>query len=101
MEVADGMTTELMIAPAGSLDTVRPVVPALVADAGEAAAVRFFDFFTANLANDNTRRAYHRAAADFFAFCERGGVTYLRAIQTRHVAAWVEQLKSRYSPPTV
>ncbi len=38
---------------------------------------------------------------DFFAFCECGGVTDLKAVQTRHVSAWVEQLKGRYSAPTV
>ena len=29
------------------------------------AAERFFDFFTANIRNQNTRRAYYKAAAGF------------------------------------
>jgi hypothetical protein len=36
-------------------------VPALVADAGDAAGWRYVDFFTANIRNPHTRRAYARA----------------------------------------
>jgi hypothetical protein len=38
--------------------TTGPLVPALIADAGDAAARRFFEFFTANIPNENTRLAY-------------------------------------------
>ena len=34
------------------------------------AAWRFIDFFTANIRNSNTRRAYARACATFFAWCD-------------------------------
>ena len=37
------------------------LVPALIADAGEPAAWRYIEFFTANIRNPNTRRAYARA----------------------------------------
>ena len=37
------------------------LVPALVADAGDQAAWRYLEFFTANIRNLNTRRAYARA----------------------------------------
>jgi hypothetical protein len=37
------------------------VVPALVADLGDEAAWRYVEFFTANIRNPNTRRAYLRA----------------------------------------
>ena len=37
------------------------LVPAMIAAAGEKAAWRFIDFFTANIRNPNTRRAYLRA----------------------------------------
>jgi len=37
------------------------VVPALIADAGDAAGWRYVEFFTANIRNPNTRRAYARA----------------------------------------
>jgi hypothetical protein len=36
--------------------------PAIIAGVGERASYRFFEFFTANIRNPNTRRAYARAA---------------------------------------
>jgi hypothetical protein len=38
--------------------------PALVAAAGERASYRFFEFFTAQIRNPNTRRAYVRALSN-------------------------------------
>jgi hypothetical protein len=49
------------------LDT--PVLPALVTAAGDAAGQRYIDFFTANIRNPQTRRAYARACSRFFAWC--------------------------------
>jgi hypothetical protein len=40
--------------------------PAVVAAEGERTSYRFFEFFTANIRNPNTRRAYARAAVEFF-----------------------------------
>jgi hypothetical protein len=40
--------------------------PALAAAAGARASYRFFEFFTAQIRNPNTRRAYARAAKEFF-----------------------------------
>jgi hypothetical protein len=42
------------------------LVPALIADAGEPAAWRYIEFFTANIRNPHTRRAYARACSEFF-----------------------------------
>jgi hypothetical protein len=42
-------------------------VPALVANAGNHAARRFLEFFAAQISNRNTRMAYCRAVALFFA----------------------------------
>jgi hypothetical protein len=39
------------------------VVPALIADLGDEAAWRYVEFFTANIRNPHTRRAYARAGA--------------------------------------
>jgi hypothetical protein len=39
--------------------------PALVAAAGARASYRFLEFFTAQIRNPNTRRAYARAAVEF------------------------------------
>ena len=76
------------------------VVPALVASLGEAASWRFIEFFTANIRNPHTRRAYARACSRFFGWCETRGLT-LQAIRPYDVAAWVEALQTDHSPPGV
>ena len=51
--------------------TVRAVsTHTLIAAVGERASYRFFEFFTANIRNPNTRRAYARAAVEFFDWLE-------------------------------
>jgi len=40
--------------------------PCLIDAEGERASYRFFEFFTANIRNPHTRRAYARAAVEFF-----------------------------------
>lgn len=79
----------------------QAVIPATIADAGEGAAHRFFEFFTANIRNPNTRRAYHRAALAFFAWTQGRGLA-LGAIRPPHVAAYIEELLARgQSRPSV
>jgi hypothetical protein len=43
------------------------VVPALIAAVGDQAGWRYIEFFTANINNGHTRRAYLRACSRFFA----------------------------------
>jgi site-specific recombinase XerD len=74
--------------------------PALVAATGERASYRFFEFFTANIRNPHTRRAYARAAVEFFDWLHAKGVTRLTAIESVHVAAYIEQLQKARSAPT-
>jgi site-specific recombinase XerD len=74
--------------------------PALVAAEGAHASYRFFEFFTANIRNPHTRRAYARAALEFFDWLHARGVTRLTAIESVHVAAYVEQLQKARSAPT-
>ena len=69
----------------------QAVIPATIADAGDQASHRFFEFFTANIRNPHTRRAYHRAALGFFAWTQGRGLA-LGAIRPPHVAAYVEEL---------
>src|ERR1700722_10043969 len=71
------------------------LAPALIADAGDAAGWRYVEFFTANIRNPNTRRAYARACDRFFAWCEERGLT-LPAIRSHDVAAWVEELQEKH-----
>ena len=68
------------------------IVPALIADLGEAANWRYVEFFTANINNDHTRRAYARVCSRFFAWCENRGLS-LTAIRPFDVAAWVKDLQ--------
>jgi len=91
-----------VVASAGSGLLGGFAVPIAVADAGDSAARRYVEFFSACIRNTNTRAAYARAASRFFAWCEQAGVT-LAAIQPVHVAAWIEGLTrdSGLSAPTV
>src|SRR3954452_796970 len=92
----DAMSGELV-----KRTTVRgPVVPALIADAGDGAARRFVEFFTANIPNPNTRAAYARAVAQFLRWAEEHGLT-LKSIEPIAVAAYIEGLKARLAPPSV
>jgi len=83
-------------APAGTY-----IVPVLITDAGgEQAAWRYVEFFTANINNDHTRRAYARACSRFFAWCENRGLS-LTAIRPLDVAAWVKDLQQTHGAPGV
>ncbi len=66
-----------------------------------ATAKRVIEFFTANIRNPNTRKAYARAASDFAAWCEAGGLAHLRHVQPIHVAAYIEELQQRIAAPSV
>ena len=57
------------------------------------AAERFWDFFTANIRNSRTRRAYYNAACRFAEFCAERGVHELEHVKAVHVAAYVESLR--------
>ena len=91
-----GVTALVTITPASS-----PVLPAIVAAAGDRAGLRFLEFFAAAIRNPNTRRAYGRAAADFLTWCENRGVASIVAVQPLHVAAWIEQQTKTHAAPTV
>jgi site-specific recombinase XerD len=65
------------------------LVPVLIADAGDAAGWRYIDFFTSNIRNANTRRAYVRACHQFFTWCDERGLT-LTTIRPLDVATYIE-----------
>lgn len=89
------MGNELIISGSDTL------VPVQVAAAGEEAAARFIEFFTANIRNRNTRSAYARAVLNFFRWCEEIGLSRLDAVRPVHVAGYVEQLGRIRSAPSV
>lgn len=67
----------------------------------ESAARRYVEFFTANIRNRNTRRAYARAVQEFAAWCDGNQLRELRDIEPVHVAAYIEGLQSRLKAPSV
>jgi integrase/recombinase XerD len=80
-------------APAG---TPLPTIFQRVQDRGK----RFWEFFTVNIRNRNTRRAYFVAVSQFSAWCEERKIS-LEAIQPMHVAAYIEQLGAAMAKPSV
>jgi site-specific recombinase XerD len=76
------------------------VVPAIIADLGDQAGWRYVEFFTAKIRNPHTRRAYARACRQFFAWCERRGLTPT-AIRPHDVGSYIEQLQTEGSAPWV
>src|SRR3954447_21599408 len=81
--------------------TAPMLVPAIVAQLGEKAALRFIDFFTAHIRNPNTRAAYTVAVRSFFAWLEARGVTELGQVRTIHVSGYIEALGRVRKAPTV
>jgi integrase/recombinase XerD len=82
------------------LTETTSAVPAVIAARGSQAGRRFIEFFTANIRNPNTRKAYYRAASEFFNWCDQARLGLLD-IEPVHVAAWVESLGQDLSPPSV
>ena len=77
------------------------VLPSIITSAGEDAVTRFAEYFTANIRNPHTRRAYFRNAIAFLRWCEDRGVRDLKAIKPMLVAAYIEQLQQDYAKPSV
>jgi len=84
------------LAAIGVTNAHVPAVFLRDADAGR----RFWEFFTANIRNKNTRRAYFVAASQFSAWCLKRRLA-LEAIQPIHVAAYIEHLMTTHAKPTV
>ena len=68
---------------------------------GERAQLRFLEFFTANIRNPNTRRAYGRAVNEFLTWCHDVGVPDLVAVGPLHVATWIELQTQTLAAPSV
>jgi integrase/recombinase XerD len=76
-------------------------LPGIIRLADAKAQKRFVEFFTATIRNRNTREAYARAIRSFLDWCEAHKVTELIAIQPVMVAAYIEDIGTAYSKPTV
>lgn len=75
-------------------------VPALIADAGDRATVKFVEFFTARIRNPGTRAVYAHCVRQFCYWCESKQVK-LQSVSPLIVAAFIEELTYQYAAPTV
>ena len=89
------MTTELIVSPAAA------VLPARLFAPTPKAAKRVLEFFTAQINNDHTRKAYLNATRRFAAWCEARGLDELCEVEPFHVATFVKELQREFSAPTV
>jgi site-specific recombinase XerD len=89
------MTTALIPFPAPA------VLPARLFAPTPKAAKRVLEFFTAQINNDHTRKAYLNATRRFAEWCEAHGLDQLADVQPFHVAAFVKELQRQFSAPTV
>ena len=96
------MTQEIVVHSSTEIIVASPEgIPAIVSAAGEQGLKRFVEFFTVNIRNANTRRVYHRNNCQFLDWGTERGIDELGQIQPVHVAAYIEELQGRVSPPTV
>jgi integrase/recombinase XerD len=81
-----------------------PTLPEIIAREGEQAGWHFYEFFTANIRNLNTRLAYARAVSRFLTWCEARGIG-LKQIRPAVVSTYIEGLlrspEDGKSPATV
>jgi site-specific recombinase XerD len=89
------MNGELVPSPAPA------VLPARLFTPTPKAAKRVLEFFTTQINNDHTRKAYLNAARRFADWCEERGIHELAAVEPFHIAAFVKQLQGEFSAPTV
>ena len=76
-------------------------LPPLIVNAGESAQWKFLEFFTANIRNKHTRRAYSEAVRQFFAWVDQRRLTSLAQLNPVVIAAYIEEIQLTKSKPTV
>jgi integrase/recombinase XerD len=95
------MPTEIVIHNKPDVLSAASSALPLVFQSSPAGERRFWEFFTVNIRNPHTRRAYFNAVSTFAAWCEGKRLHHLAAVTPMHVAAYVEQLGRTHSKPTV
>jgi site-specific recombinase XerD len=66
-------------------------LPVIISRADEKTRWRFIEFFTANIRNKNTRRAYYNGVRGFFDWIDERGITSLEQINPVIIAVYIEQ----------
>jgi site-specific recombinase XerD len=89
------MTNEIILPP------IAQLTPAPIFAPTPKAAKRVLEFFTAQISNDHTRKAYLNGTRRFAQWCEQHGIGQLTDVQPFHVAAFVKNLQRDFSAPTV
>ena len=88
-----------------SAEVLPPLVtiaaPMIIADAGDDAIRKFAEYFTVNIENPHTQRAYYRNAVQFLTWCESKGCRRLDDIEPMTVAAYIRHLKGTHAKPTI
>ena len=94
---------ETQLQPASEAWILSPgqgiLTPALFS-ASPQSARRFWEFFTAEIPNDNTRKAYFCAIRRFDAWCVLRNL-HLQQLQPILIAAYVKELQASLSVPSV
>jgi site-specific recombinase XerD len=81
-------------------DSANSGLPALFTPT-PSATERFLEFFTAQINNDHTRRAYANATRRFATWCAAHGIRELNDVRPIHVATFIKELEGTLSPPSV
>jgi site-specific recombinase XerD len=91
------MTTEIILSP------TAPSLPVPAVFQGPAQAERrFWEFFTTQISNDNTRKAYFNAVRTFSVWCQSRKIGELGQVEPMHIAAYLKVLeKEELSAPTI
>lgn len=82
------------------LATDTLALPTLFAPSPDAGK-RFIEFFTANIHDPNTHKAYARAAVEFAIWRGNNGLTEPQDIEPVHMVAYIETLQARLAVPSV
>jgi len=90
------MAQELVAIGKGNLAPL----PALFAPDARAAE-RTIEFFTAQIRNANTRKAYRARGWDFATWCAEHGIVAIDQVRPVHIAAYVEGLQHEIAAPSV
>ncbi len=94
------MKTQLITIENTSMSRIsHRITPVLFNDSDET-ETRFWEFYTPNIRNPNTRMAYLMAAYRFADWCEARGLA-LDRVEPMVVAAYIDQLTKAYAPATV
>jgi len=80
---------------------VPEVAPAAIFAPTPMAAMRSLEFFTAQVNNDHTRKAYLNATRRFSRWCAEHGIRNLTDVHAFHIAAFIKDLQGKFSVPTV